>query len=242
MTLAFALRGSNGLVLGADSRMSSPEGTADTSTKFLQINREIGVLTYGLADVGFQTINRLHDEVNRSGTFTSGSNQRIVHFSEISKIAEDIMKETFALKLADIQKTNPEISPDHPALATGFILGGFDANETNQFKILHWSTPDFNSEERADVIAAQWHISQFLSDHFYYSEMDIEQLKRLAVFMLIETETVSASVGGQLRLATVTLEGGFQRLNENDIQSLICECQPRFAKYRSALLEKLRFE
>lgn len=240
MTLAFALRGSNGLVLGADSRMSGPEGTADTSTKFLQLNREIGVLTYGLAEVGYNAINRLYDEVNKSGTFTSGTNQRVVHFSEIAQIAETIFKETFAIMLSNLQKENSTITPDDPGLTTGFILGGFDANETNQFKILHWNSPNFEREERADVIAAQWHISQFLSDHFYYSEMDVEQLKRLAVFMLIETETISTSVGGQLKLATVTLESGFQRLNEKDIQDLICECQPRFANYRRILLERLR--
>ena len=59
MTLAFALRGSDGLVLAADSRVTSAEFTEDTSTKFLQINREIGVVTFGLAVVGFNAINRL---------------------------------------------------------------------------------------------------------------------------------------------------------------------------------------
>jgi len=70
--------------------------------------------------------------------------------------------------------------------------------------------------------------------------MDVAQLKRLAAFMLIETETVSPSVGGQLKLATVTLQGGFQQLNEKDVQQLITENQPRFAKYRRTLLDNLR--
>jgi len=70
--------------------------------------------------------------------------------------------------------------------------------------------------------------------------MDVAQLKRLAAFMLIETETVSPSVGGQLKLAIVTLQGGFQQLNEKDVQQLITENQPRFAKYRRTLLDNLR--
>ena len=75
---------------------------------------------------------------------------------------------------------------------------------------------------------------------FIIPKCDVEQLKRLAVFMLIETETVSATVGGQLKLASVTLDQGFQQLNEKDIQSIIRESQPRFAKYRRILLDSLR--
>ncbi len=247
MTLAFALRGSNGLVIGADSRVSGPKGTSDTSTKFLQVNREVGVLTYGLADVGYTAINRLVDEVNKYGNF-SIDEKRIVHFSEIEKKAEEIFKDVYESKLKEIEEENkkakekglPEVSLDDINLITGFILGGYDANETNQFKIVHWNSPDFTPERRSDIIAAQWHISQFLSNHFYYSEMDVEQLKRLAVFMLIETETISPSVGGRLKLATVTLEEGFQQLNEFQIQKIIRENQIKFAKYRRVLIDNLR--
>ncbi len=58
--------------------------------------------------------------------------------------------------------------------------------------------------------------------------------------MLIETGMVSTSVGGRLKIATVTLENGFQLLNEQDIQNIISENQPRFAKYRRILLDNLR--
>lgn len=238
MTLAFALRGSNGLVLGADSRVTSPTGTADTSTKFLQVNREIGILTYGLAEVGYKSINALVDEVNAYSDFSATPKKRVVHFSEIASKAKEICKKHYDEITAQYKKQEPKLTDRD--LGTGFILAGYDANETNQFKIYHYSSPDFNVEERPDIIAAQWHISQFLTDHFYYQEMDVEQLKRLAVFMLIETETISPSVGGRLKIATVTLEGGFQQLNEKEIQDLICENQTRFAKYRRILLDNLR--
>ena len=242
MTLVFALRGSNGLVMGADSRITGPDDTADTSTKFLRVNREVGILTYGNADIGHNTINRIVDKINNYDDF--GRGKRTVHFSEIQKISEDIFKDTFDTKLQElndkVKEENLKIDSSHPSLFTGIVLSGYDANETNQFKIVYWDSPDFTVKSRADIIAAQWHISQFISNHFYYSEMDVEQLKRLAVFMLIETETVSISVGGQLKLATVTLDQGFQLLNEKNIQSIIRENQPRFAKYRRVLLDNLR--
>jgi hypothetical protein len=105
MTLAFALRGTNGLVLGADSRVTSFEGTADTSTKFLQVNREVGVLTYGLAEVGYKAITQLVDKVNRTSDFIGVKKKRIVHFSEIAELADGIFKQTFMDWAADSKKT-----------------------------------------------------------------------------------------------------------------------------------------
>lgn len=240
MTLAFALRGSDGLVLGSDSRSSSPEGSSDTSTKFLQINREIGVLTHGLTEVGYRGINRLYNEVNRTDDFDV-KKKRLAYLSEITEKAGNIFKETYDDWFTNFQKQNKDVSPDNPLFSTGFILGGYDANETNQFKIFFWKSPLFEKEERSwDIVAAQWSISQYLSNHLYYAEMNVEQLKRLAVFMLVETEMTSNTVGGQLQIATVTIANGFQRLNEQEIGALINENQPRFAKFRRILMDNLR--
>jgi len=239
MTLAFALRGTNGLVLGADSRVSSTEGTADTSTKVLQVNREVGVLTYGLAEVGYKAITRLVDEANRTSDFTGVKKKRIVHFSEIAENAENIFKATFDEWINRVKRDNPNLQPNDPGILTGFILGGFDLNETNQFKILAWQSPDFKAQERPDIIAAQWAISQYLIHHLYYSEMNVDQLKRLAVFLLVETEMISTCVGGPFQIATITLETGFQKLGEKDIQVLINENQSRFANLRRVFLDKL---
>jgi 20S proteasome alpha/beta subunit len=239
MTLAFALRGTNGLVLGADSRVTSLEGTADTSTKFLQVNREVGVLTYGLAEVGYKATSQLVDEVNRTSEFNRVRKKRVVHFSEIAEKADSIFKQSFTEWIDESKKNKIDLQPDDPKLSTGFILGGFDLNETNQFKVLLWQSPRFQREERQDVLAAQWIISQYLVNHFYYFEMNVDQLKRLAVFLLVETEMISPSVGGPLQIATVTLENGFQRLSEKDVRDLIDENQARFADFRRILLDKL---
>ena len=240
MTLAFALRGSDGLVLGSDSRSSGPDGSTDTSTKFLQINREIGVLTYGLTEVGYKGINRLYNEINQTDDFDV-KKKRLVYLSDISEKAKKIFQETYDEWFENFKKLNKDAVKDDPQFRTGFILGGYDANETNQFKILYWQSPQFQKEERpTDIIAAQWSISQYLSNHLYYAEMNVEQLKKLAVFMLIETEMTSDTVGGQLQIATVTIANGFQRLNEQEVRALINENQPRFAKFRRILMEALR--
>ena len=239
MTLAFALRGSNGLVLGADSRVSDKSRSADTFTKFMQVNREIGILTHGLAEVGYKSINSIVDQVNGYSDFSDIIPSRIIHFSKIINKTQEICKKTYDDLVPKIKENDPK-TPDED-LSAGFILAGYDANETNQFKIYHFESPEFRIEEKSgNYLAAQWHIPQFLSQHFYYPEMDVEQLKRLASFMLIETGVISSTVGGRSKIATVTLENGFQLLHDKDIQDIISENQPRFAKYRRVLLENLR--
>ncbi len=240
MTLAFALRGSDGLVVAADSRVTGSEGTADTSVKFLQVNREVGVITYGLAEPGYLAITRLVDTVNRGSSFPP--ERRIVYFSDIAKTAEKIFKEEFNKFYEKIKKTFPDIKPEDRSLTLGFILAGYDSNETNQFKVLSFQWPKFEKEERPDVLAAQWHIAQYLLIKFYYPEMDVEQLKRLAVFFLVETEIVEPTVGGPFQVAVVTLEHGFQRLSEKEVRQLITENQLRFAKFRRVLFDLFSHE
>ena len=57
MTLAMALRAYDGLVLATDSRATGgPQQSVDTSEKFLQVNRDVGVMTYGLAVPGYTVL------------------------------------------------------------------------------------------------------------------------------------------------------------------------------------------
>ncbi len=67
--------------------------------------------------------------------------------------------------------------------AVGFILGGYDSNETSQFRVLHWSSPTFLRKERPDVLAAQWHISGSLNKLLYYPEISVAQLNNAGRFL-----------------------------------------------------------
>ncbi len=136
MTLAFALRGSNGLVLGADSRVTSPTSTADTSTKFLQVNREIGILTYGLAEVGYRAINALVDNVNAYSDFTGATKKRTVHFSEIAKQVKEICKNTYDQITEEYKKQNSQLTDRD--LLTGFILADMMLMKRTNSKYTIW--------------------------------------------------------------------------------------------------------
>jgi 20S proteasome alpha/beta subunit len=232
MTLALALRAADGLVLATDSRVTGgQQKSADVSQKFLQVNRDLGVMTYGLAIPGSRGMSRLVNEVNPP------NQRRIAYFGEISDLAENIFRTEFQSWVATL-------SPEEAALAqspqaVGFILGGYDSNETSQFRVLHWSSPEFLREERADVMAAQWHVSGYLGRLLYYPEISVSQLKKFAVLCLTETSAVNETVGGPVQMATVTLAEGFKRIYDQEIQSLLLKNQNYHASLRANIRELL---
>lgn len=231
MTLALALRGSDGLVLASDSRVTSAEGREDTSEKFLQVNRDTGVMTYGAAEPGYAGISSLVQE-------TKAQPEDYSTFDTISEAAARIFRSRY--ESWEEQLELPEL--DRQQISLGFVLGGYD-HVKNIFRVVRYSAADdFQPNEVRDTptfAAAQWNIAQFLFDILYYREMTVEQLVDLAVMVLLETQSTEETVGGPIQLATVTLDKGFQRLHEEDIRPIVRRSQPRIARLRSALLSSL---
>jgi 20S proteasome alpha/beta subunit len=231
MTLAMALRAVDGLVLATDSRITGRGGTADTSEKFLQVNRDIGVLTYGLAQPGYEGISQLVSEVNQN---------RWAHFSKIAGEAARIFQNSYESWLAKQREKQ-----FHGVV--GFILAGYDNLETNQFRIMHYEiTPDPEQPFRkrsipGDLLAAQWHIARYLLTKFYYPEMTVSELAELAVFLIAETMIVEETVGGPIQMATVTQTAGFQRVHQQDIVCMLQSYQERFAHFNQ-ICRSIAFE
>lgn len=231
MTLAMALRAIDGLVLATDSRITGRGGTADVSEKFLQVNRDIGVLTYGLAQPGYEGISQLVSEVNRN---------QWAHFSKIAEEAARIFQNSYASWL-ERQKEKRFYG------VVGFILAGYDNLETNQFRIMHYEiTPDLQEPFRkraisGDLLAAQWHIARYLLTKFYYPEITVNELAELAVFLIAETMIVEETVGGPIQMATITQTVGFQRVHQQDIIRMLQSHQKRFA-YLNQICRSIAFE
>jgi len=224
MTLAMALRAIDGLVLATDSRITGKGGTADISEKFLQVNRDIGVLTYGLAQPGYEGMSQLVSEVNRN---------QWAHFSKIADEATRIFQNAYE-NWVERQKEKRFYG------VVGFILAGYDNLETNQFRIMHYDiTP---SPEQplgrvsmrsmpGDLLAAQWYIARYLLTKFYYPEMTVNELAELAIFVIAETMTVEETVGGPIQMAVITQAAGFQRVHQQDIICMLQSHQKRFARF-----------
>lgn len=231
MTLAMALRAYDGLVLATDSRSTGgPRQSDDTSEKFLQVNRDTGVMTYGLAVPGYVGISRLVETVK-------SKREELTYFRPIADAARSVFQTAYRDWLSEQEQQGREIQEE---LKVGFILGGYDS-AANQFQISHWESPEFKERQYpdGDLLAAQWHTARFLINKLFYPEIAVAQLSELAVFLLVETAVTEPTVGGPLQLATVTLGQGFQRLHEQDIDEILQRSQRRFCQFRKVLLEVL---
>jgi hypothetical protein len=86
-----------------------------------------------------------------------------------------------------------------------------------------------------DLLAAQWHIARYLLTKFYYSEMTVNELTDLAVFLIAETMAVEETVGGPIQMAIVTQTAGFQRVHHQDIIRMLQSRQKWFAHFNKIL-------
>lgn len=231
MTLALALRASDGLVLASDSRMSGGVGHADISEKFLQVNRDVGVMTYGLADPGNAGVRRLVDEVKAApAAFTT--------MREIVTRAQSIFVEEFNSFLDQHRGPDGKIVPELEGQEVGFIIGGFDGNDTGSFAIYQFdSVGGFAPLEMDEVIAAQWPVASMIVPLLAYPGMSVEAALDLAVIAMLVTSSVEPTVGGPTHLATATLSEGFSLLNERETHQRIERNQHRFSKIRGCWRE-----
>lgn len=224
MTLAMAIRCSDGLVLATDSRATGGAlGAADISEKFLQVNRDVGVMTYGLAVPGYRAIRRLVENVRASPG-------RYATMSAIVRRAKDVCTQTFRVFVARRPQLQGEV--------VGFIVAGYDGNESGLFRVFHMdSTSGFIPSEQPQIMAARWHLSSTLMRYLSFSGMSVRTGTNLAVLLMILTSTFDEAVGGPIRLATVTIDRGFMLMHEAQVQALIQDNQNRLAQMKMAWTE-----
>ncbi|MFQ5901891.1 MAG: hypothetical protein ACE5IH_10090 [Thermodesulfobacteriota bacterium] len=209
LSLTIALMAEDGLVLAADSRategytLNGPK-TTDDSIKFIQLKDDIGVLTYGFSEIGYSGITCLREEVERYDSLTSILDKSIQLFSNTS---------------SDWGKKNPEVKRRDKDV--GFIVAGYD-REGQGYKIFNSQSPEFLPQEVKSgcLMAGQWHVAKFFINRLYARDMTVNLVRELAVFLLSATMTVEKTVGGVIRLATITKPKGFQWISEDEVDSI----------------------
>jgi 20S proteasome alpha/beta subunit len=234
VSLALALTAVDGLVLAADSRIT--EGytldgprTRDDSLKFLQLNDDWGVLTYGNAEIGNEGILSLQKAVSQNGS----------RFKSLQNLL-DASKEIFHKTSSEWGKLNTEIARRDKDV--GFILGGLD-RQTDSYLTYSLHSPEFEAKNHLSgcLLGGQWHIAKFFVSKFNWKSLTVEEMKMLVVLLLDITMSVDIQVGGPMRLATVTRQSAFQWIAEDEIETLRRKCGMFYELFwkhcRSALTE-----
>jgi len=234
MTLAIALRCSNGLVMASDSRVTGGKRrSADISEKFLQINRDVGIMTYGLAVPGYRGIRSLVEEVRQNPA-------NYPTMESITQRAQVLFQQCHQQFLDENRQPGGTIPPEIEQGMVGYIIGGYDGNDTAQFRIyLAESANNFQIAEHtgSNLLAAQWHLSAFLLPFLEYDGMSVSHGRKIATTLLILTSQFEPTVGGLIHLATVTIEEGFTLLHERDVASTVQDVQPLLLTLKKAWLD-----
>lgn len=234
MTLAMVLRCADGLVMASDSRVSGgARGSADISEKFLQVNRDVGIMTYGLAIPGYRGIRSLVEDVRQNpGAYPT--------VSSITSRAETLCQQVYQSFLQEQRQPDGSLPAEVSQGIVGYIIGGYDGNETARFVIYSCSSPDsFQFQEQLGTwfMAAQWHLAAWLFPFLEYLGMSIDYGLKVCVILMILTSIVEPTVGGPIHIATVTIEEGFTLLHEREVAKLVREVQPYLIALKQAWLE-----
>lgn len=236
MSLIMVFQTGAGLVLGADSRktrgfsLKGPK-TLDDSVKFLQLNADWGLLTYGLSVVGYRGITAFQEAVR--GTAGGVETPSLL-----------------AAGKAALERESLEWSRENPAIPrqdydVGFILAGYDRME-HALRLYHFQSLSYQPKPilQSCFVAGQWEIADYLIRNLFTEGLAMEKAEKLAAFIFDQTLTVEKTVGGDLHLARVTEADGFQWVSRERIEALAKE-NARYAdffrqRFSSALLDASR--
>jgi 20S proteasome alpha/beta subunit len=234
MTLAIALRCADGLVMASDSRVTGgARQSADISEKFLQVNRDVGIMTYGLAVPGYRGIRALVEEVHQNPASYPTMASIVSH-------AQSLFQQVYQDYLNEQAQPDGTAPPDLLNQGVGYIIGGYDGNETAQFRTYSGESQmgfEFVESLGPNLVAAQWHLAEWLMPMLEFPGQSVAHGLRVAVMVMILTSAFEYTVGGPIHLATATLEQGFTLLHEREVAGLVEQVQPYLLSLKRAWLE-----
>ncbi|MBI5575778.1 MAG: hypothetical protein HY896_05385 [Deltaproteobacteria bacterium] len=213
MSLTVALKAAYGLVMAADSRVTEGytlEGpkVQDNSVKFIRLDRDWGVQTYGNSNIGSAGIGALRDRIEANASLAASQ--------------EGLLEECRAVFKRESEKWSRENPGNHRQdKDVGFVLAGYGKGSAEPV-IVNFQSPGFLDENMRHgcLLAGQWHIARFFLQRLYIRDARLEKMKELAVLLLNATMKSEKTVGGAIRLAEITPEEGFRWATDEDVEAL----------------------
>jgi len=222
MTLTVCLEGSDGMVLASDSRgtFGDPRGLTaqnDTIRKLYPLAKHVGVLLSGANEMGAMIMDeagRLIKQGEVNGT------------TNVMAAMREVLRRRYGEWFPNFQmQPMPNVPvPVRPALIV--TVGGYDVEEggscTLQRTYSLSSLLDFapSLHNFGFALSGVPQYATYLLNRLYGRSMNIDHLKRLAVYVISETATQDAKVGGPIQVATVTPADGIRVLDADEIDNL----------------------
>ena len=220
MTLIVGLEGQDGLVLASDSRgtIGDPRGLTavnDTYNKIYKLSDLCGVAISGASELS----NRLIDLFKKHLVSKN--------LIDVDPIVDEFY--TWAKKeytdwfgQMSFVSHGQQVIDQRPNIT--LIVLGYNKNGDNKSRIyLLTSAFDFVPQlcTSGHMMAGVPQYATYLIHRLYNPQMKLENIKKLAPYLIQETATQDPKVGGNVRMIEITLDNGYKELQEEDINAII---------------------
>ena len=217
MTLIFAVRNGNDIIIGADSRsvIESEKGriVSNTSKKLIQLNEFCCILVAGDAEKGTYLIEQFKDQITKKDDVISIS-------KKFSKFCAEEFKQLLQFMGLD--------SRHYPDLS--FIIVGLEKKRKKEktrrprIFILRSRSAFFPGEEKDYAIEGVTMISDYLFAKNFKEDMEAEDIIHLIARCLHETEQIDGDVGGKPLVAGIDDQYGFKVIDiSSNIEQIVNE-------------------
>lgn len=214
--------------MAADSRVTEGytlEGpvTRDDSVKFLQLGGYCGAMTHGIYDIGTNGISALEGKIEGDGN----DNTSVLNIVEAGRQIFSGVNDAWTGEHPDVARRDKDV---------GFIVGGLDRSDMS-LKVYSLESPAFVPVliKGNFFLAGQWHIARFLLSKCIATQPSLQGLVKMAAVALTATAGVDKTVGGPVRIATITKSEGFKWVNDGEM-STISEFDRSFCHFFPKLL------
>jgi 20S proteasome alpha/beta subunit len=224
MSIAIGLIGTDGIVLATDSRMSVGTETGvhypdDNSQKLWKLTDNLGLTSVGsqqgyrqfilemcqrklkesnMNNLGEQTITTLTDTVR---------NDFIHQIQGFGTLAKELLMTRYGMMVAGYDDSDSPIILSMRAYITSHDIPFVP-------DVRHYYCID-SADGTAEYIMAKTNMVKQIRQG-----INIHILKKLAVLLIEETKISTDAVGGNTQMATITKDGGFEFVEENDIKKI----------------------
>ncbi|MBI3032464.1 hypothetical protein HYY69_03245 [Candidatus Woesearchaeota archaeon] len=222
MTLIVCAKAIDGMVLASDSRgtFGDPQNLTaqnDTMKKVVKLNENAVLLASGSAEIGETIIQEIVNDLKQAN---------IKSVTEVMEFSRKKFKQRYDEWFL---KYPPLPHPQNPAFVRpvlGIIIGGYDLDHNNKYTI-----PKIYSLLSVYDFAPMLHnygfglqgvpqYALYLMNRLYSPEMNTEQLKHLLAYIITETATQDAKVGGPVQIAIIQSEK-CKELSREEAESII---------------------
>lgn len=237
MTLLVGLRGGDGLVVAADSRgtFGDPRGITaqnDQQKKLYITSKYSAVLTAGSGELGAALMEHVLKEIQGTEGVTG-----------IMDKTRAVMRQKYGelfsgFAMQPMPNLAVPVRPDVQLLVAGYDVDSHGKpTEQRIFQLLSQLdfAPMLHNYGFGLVGVAQYAL--YLLNRLYENGSSVEHLKALAAYVIAETASQDAKVGGKIRIATITPKDGAQELSDTDVDRVIAENATRNSSLKDSFFK-----